>query len=90
MRILKNSAAVIGSVREHQLTSIHRRSQQLNFSKTSLRRILYKDFGMTPYKVQLIQELRPIDHPISFNFAKWAAIDCTEDVEFGKKNHFFI
>ena len=34
---------------------IHHRSQQLNISKTSLRRVLHKGLGMTPYKVQLIQ-----------------------------------
>ena len=45
-------------------TSIHRRSQQLNISETSLRRILHKDLGMQPHKVQLVQKLKPIDHPI--------------------------
>ena len=27
---------------------------------------------MTPYKVQLDQELKPIDHAMRFRFAKWA------------------
>ena len=27
---------------------------------------------MTPYKVQLFQELKPIDHPMRFRFVKWA------------------
>ena len=40
--------------REESSTSIHRRSQQLNISETSLRRILHKDFGMMPYNVQLV------------------------------------
>ena len=56
-------------------TSIQRRSQQLNISETSLRRILHKDLGMTPYKVQLVQELKPIDHPMRFLSAKWSATD---------------
>ena len=51
-RILENFAAVAESVRGAPLTSIHRRSQQLNISETSLRRILHKELGMTPYKVQ--------------------------------------
>ena len=38
-------------VREAPLRSIHHRSQQLNISETSLRRILHKDHGMTPCKV---------------------------------------
>ena len=59
------------SVCEAPSTSIYSRSQQLNISETSLRRILHKDLGMTPYKIQLVQELKPIDHPMRFRFAKW-------------------
>ena len=44
----ENITAVIESVGEALSTSIHRRSQQLNISGTSLRRILHKDFGITP------------------------------------------
>ena len=72
VRIPENIAAVAESVREAPSTSIHRRSQQLNISKTLLRRILHRDLGMTPYKVQLVQELKQTDHPMSFRFAKWA------------------
>ena len=49
-----NVAAVAVSVREAPSRSIHRRSQQLKISETSLSRILHKDHGMTPYKVQLV------------------------------------
>ena len=49
MRTPENTAADVPS------TSIHRRSQQLNISETSLRRILNKHHGMKPYKVQLGQ-----------------------------------
>ena len=52
----KNIAAVAECVYEAPSTSIHRRSQQLNISKTSLRRILHKDVGKTLYKVQLVME----------------------------------
>ena len=58
------------TVREEPSASIHRLSQQLNISETSLRRIWYKDHGITPYKVQLVQDLKPIDHLMSFRFAK--------------------
>ena len=64
VRTPENIDAVAKSVREAPSTSVHRRSQQLNISETSLRRILHKDLGMTPYKVQLVQELKPTDHPI--------------------------
>ena len=64
VRTPENIAAVAESVCEAPSTSIHCHFQQFNISETSLRWILYKDLGMTPYKVQLVQELKPIDHPI--------------------------
>ena len=53
--------AVVESVAESPSATIHRRSQQLNISETSLRRILHKDLDITPYKVQLVQELKSIN-----------------------------
>ena len=73
VRTPENIATVAESVCGATSTSIHRRSQQLNISETALRRILHKDLGMTPYKVQLVQELKPIDHPMRFRFTKWAS-----------------
>ena len=58
----ENIAAVAESVCEAPSTSTH----QLDISETSLRRIL---LSMTPYKIQLVQELKPIDHPMRFRFA---------------------
>ena len=43
---------------------------------------------MTPYKVQLVQELEQIDYPMRFRFAKWACDRLTEDADFGKKSSF--
>ena len=40
---------------------------------------------MTPYKVQMVQEYKPIDHPMRFRFAKWACDRLAEDADFGKK-----
>ena len=45
MHTPENIAAVTESVREAPSTSIQRRSQQLNISETSLKRILHKDLG---------------------------------------------
>ena len=71
---------------EEPSTSIHcRRSKLLNISEPSLRRILHKDLGMMPYTVQLVQELKPIDHPMRFHFAKCHCHRLTEDADFGKK-----
>ena len=89
VRTPENIAAVAESVCQAPSTSIHRRSQQLNTSETSLRRILHKDLGMTPYKVQLVQALKPIDHPLRFRFAKCNCDELTEDADFGKKKIIF-
>ena len=40
---------------------------------------------MAPYKVQLVQQLKPIDHPMRFRFTKWACDRLTEDADFDKK-----
>ena len=42
----------------------------------------------TPYKVQLVQELKPIDHPMCFHFVKWSCDRLTENADFGKKLSF--
>ena len=78
VRTPENIAAVAESVCEALLTSIHRCSQQLNISETSLRRILHKDLGM-----------KPIDHAIRFRFAKWACDGLTKDADFDKKKSCF-
>ena len=43
-----------------------------------------------PYKVQLVQELKKIEHSMSFRFAMWVCCRLIEDGDFGKKNHIFI
>ena len=89
VRTPENIAVVAESVYEAPSTSIHRRSQQLNISATTLRRILHKGLGKMPHKVQLVQELKPIDHPMRFRFAKYACDRLTGDVEFAKKKSSF-
>ena len=89
VRTPENISVVVESVNEVPATSIHSPSQQLNISKTSLRQILHKDLGMTPYKVQLVHELKPIDHPMRFRFAKWPCDRLIEDPDFGKKKNIF-
>ena len=81
----------IADVAENECDSPqHQRpSQQLNISETSLRRILHKDLDMMTYKVQLVQELKPIDRSMRFRFAKWACYRLTEDADFSKKKIIF-
>ena len=56
VRSAENIAVVAQSVLEHPSTSTHYRSQELNITRTFLRRILHKDFGMKAYKIQIVQE----------------------------------
>ena len=85
----ENITTVAESVCEALSTSIHRNSQQLNISQTSLGQIFHKDLGMMPYKVQLIQELKPINHPMCFRLTKWACDRLTENVDLGQKKSSF-
>ena len=82
MRTPEDIAAVSESVRETSSTIVRRRSQQLNISETSFRRILRKDLCIMPYKFQLVQELKPIDYPNRLRI--------TEEANFGKKTYFQI
>jgi len=76
----ENIAAVAQSVLEQ--SSTRHRFQNLNISCTSLRRILNKDLGMKPYKIQLVQELKPHDHLMRFRFAQWVEQRLVEDEYF--------
>ena len=44
---------------------------------------------MTPYKDEYVQELKLIELPMCFRFAKWACERLTEDADFGKKKKIF-
>ena len=89
MRTPENITVVTESVLEVPSTSIHRPSEQLHISETSWRRIFHKNLGMTPYKVQFIQGLKPIDHTMCFRFPKWACDQLTEDADFSTQKIMF-
>ena len=72
VRTPENIAAVAESVREEASISIPSCSQLLNISEISLRRMLHKVLDNTSYKVLMVKELKPIDHPMLFRFGKWA------------------
>ena len=54
-----------------------------------MRRILHKDLGLTPYKVQLVQKLKPIDHPMRFRFLSGPAIELQKMPILAKKKLSF-
>lgn len=58
------------SVRRDPGLSTRKRSAELAIPRTSLRRILVKDLKLHPYKIQLVQELKPNDHNLRRIFAQ--------------------
>ena len=58
----KNIAIVSESVAEDPNVSIPRQSQELLLFYDTLYSILHLDLHLGPYKVQLIQHLKPADH----------------------------
>lgn len=84
-RSAENIAAVRESVQENPRQSIPRRAQELGLSQTSTWRILRRDLGLHPYKIQLTQELKVNDHRQRRLFADWASERLEEDPNFGRK-----
>ena len=80
-----NIAAVNEGVHENPNLSVPRQSQELGISQTSTWRILRKDLGLHPYKIQLTQELKPNDHSLRRRFTDWALEQLEVNANFGKK-----
>ncbi|XP_075149038.1 uncharacterized protein LOC142222673 [Haematobia irritans] len=78
-------AAVRDSVAEEPSTSTRRRAQQLHLSRSSLMNIMHKDLHLHAYKVQLSQELKPLDHSKHREWAEWFQEMATVDDQFSKK-----
>jgi len=72
------------SVRENPRRSISHRSQELGLS-TSTWRILRRDLGLHPYKIQLIQELKVNDHRQRRVFADWVLEQLEVNPNFAKQ-----
>jgi len=63
-RTIQNVATidlVKSSVAENATVSTRQRASQLGLSRTSLRRLMKDDLHLFPYKIQLVQELKPLD-----------------------------
>ncbi|GBP12628.1 hypothetical protein EVAR_10284_1 [Eumeta japonica] len=60
-RTVENVDSVTQSVRDNPDLSIRKRAVALNVHRSSLFRILHKDLKLHPYKIQLVQELKPQD-----------------------------
>lgn len=70
-RSAENIAAVEENVADDARTSIRRRAQQLDLSRSTVQRILTKDLHLHAYKIQLTQTLKPADHGQRREFCNW-------------------
>ncbi|GBP20083.1 hypothetical protein EVAR_13855_1 [Eumeta japonica] len=61
LRKRSKTDSVTQSVRDNPDLSIRKRAVALNVHRSSLFRILHKDLKLHPYKIQLVQELKPQD-----------------------------
>lgn len=92
----ENIAAVAESVHEDREESIRHRSQQLGLTYGTTWRILRRDLKLKAYKIQLVQELKPVDLPRRQRFALWALEKCQEDptfssqILFSDEAHFWL
>src|SRR5215469_12205854 len=84
-RTAENIAAVRDSVAVKPSTSTRRRAQQLHLSRSSLMTIMHKDLHLHAYKVQLTQELKPLDHLKRRQWSEWWQEMATVDDQFSKK-----
>ena len=79
-----------------QFRSLRRRSQAWGISVTSLWRILRNNLGPHPYKIKLMQELKPLDHQKRRMFVNWADQQLENGsyfyrkIVFSHKTHFWL
>ncbi|XP_073831484.1 uncharacterized protein [Musca autumnalis] len=85
VRTEETIAAVEQSVEEDPNESIRHRAKQLELCPSTLWKILRKDLGLRPYKIQLVQELKPRDHAMRRDFGVWAENEIDLDADFHHK-----
>lgn len=57
----ENIQQVRDSVEQESSTSIRHRAQELGLSRTVLHNVLTKDLNLSPYKIQMAQQLQEND-----------------------------
>lgn len=78
-------AAVADSVEEDPDLSIRRRAQAVGLCASTLWKILRKDHSLKAYKIQLVQELKPLDPLLRRQFGEWAENELEVDPLFYRK-----
>jgi hypothetical protein len=68
---VENVATVKMALEKSPQMSMRRLSAEMNISKTSCLKIARNVLGMDPYKISLLQELKPGDAEKRMKFAEW-------------------
>ena len=71
VRFAENIAIVSESVAEDPNLAIPRRSQELGLSYGTLWHVLHSDLRSQPYKVQITQQLKLVDHSQRRRYVEW-------------------
>lgn len=85
VRTPDNIQAVREAVIRSPHRSIRRHSASLQVHSSSVRRILVQDLKCHPYKLQIVQELKPNDHVMRQQFCECMLQKINEDEEFTNK-----
>ncbi|XP_065084407.1 uncharacterized protein LOC135706689 [Ochlerotatus camptorhynchus] len=81
----QNASTVRKSEQENPRQSTPRRAQELGLSQASTWRILRRELGLHPYKIQLTQELKLNGHRQRRLFADWLLEQLETDADFARK-----
>lgn len=78
----ENIDRVRDSIVEDAMTSVRRRSQELNISRSTLGRILKNDLSLKPFKIRRTQELKLVDHQSRKQFAEQMILQQSNERDF--------
>ena len=70
-RFDENISTVSENFEKNPWTFIQHRSQQLGINRQTLNNILRKHLHLKLYKMQLVQEIKPVDHELRRHFVEW-------------------
>ena len=84
----ENIAIVSENVAEDPNVSIPRHPQELRLPYSTLWLILHLDLHLHPYKVQLMQQLKPTDHSQRRRYVEWVLEQQAVDGNFSNKIFF--
>jgi transposase len=87
-RTPENIEAVRASIGRSPQRSARKHASALNLNRTTIRRILHSDLKFHPYKIQVVQELKPLDYVARQRFCEQMIEKINDDPDF--VDNFFM